>query len=139
MLRDWFGLEPKLSGVDLRPAVYLSRETVPMRLRGTSLSPAALKAIESLMATSTMSSVSARDAAAGIDPSEAAAAMDEMIAEMRKNSDWAKVRNDLRGGIILARAWPEAAARLNLFIASLAQRPKWLQALIKNEDWVEES
>lgn len=139
VLRDWFGLEPKLSGIDLRPAVYLSRETVPMRLRGTSLSPAAFKAIESLMATSTMSSVSAREAAAGIDPSEAAAAMDEMIAEMRKNSDWAKVRNDLRGGIILARAWPDAAARLNLYIASLAQRPKWLQALIKNEDWVEES
>ncbi|WP_371425097.1 P-loop NTPase fold protein [Tardiphaga sp.] len=139
VLRDWFGLEPKLSGIDLRPAVYLSRETVPMRLRGTSLSPTTLKAIESLMATSTMSSVSAREAATGIDPSEAVAAMDEMIAEMRKNSDWAKVRNDLRGGVILARAWPEAAARLNLYLASLAQRPRWLQALIKNEDWVEEN
>lgn len=139
VLRDWFGLEPKLSGVDLRPAMYLSRETVPMRLRSKSLSPTALKAIESLMATSTMSSASAREAATGIDPSEAVAAMDEMIAEMRKNSDWAKVRNDLRGGVILARAWPDAAARLNLYIASLAQRPRWLQALIKNEDWVEEN
>lgn len=139
VLRDWFGLEPKLSGIDLRPAVYLSRETVPMRLRGTSLSPTTLKAIESLMATSTMSSVSAREAATGIDPSEAVAAMDEMIAEMRKNSDWAKVRNDLRGGVILARAWPDAAVRLNLYIASLAERPRWLQALIKNEDWVEEN
>lgn len=139
VLQDWFGLEPKLSGIDLRPAVYLSRETVPMRLRGTSLSPTTLKAIESLMATSTMSSVSAREAATGIDPSEAVAAMDEMIGEMRKNADWGKVRNDLRGGVILARAWPDAAARLNIYIRSLAQRPRWLQALIKNEEWVEEN
>lgn len=139
VLRDWFSLEPKLSGIDLRPAVYLSRETVPMRLRGSSLSPATLKAIDSLFATSTMSSVAAREAATEIDPSEAVPAMDEMIAEMRKNADWTKVRNDLRGGVILARAWPDAAVRLNSYIRSLAQRPKWLQTLIKNEDWVEEN
>lgn len=139
VLRDWFRLEPKLSGIDLRPAVYLSRETVPMRLRGSSLSPATMKAIESLLATSTMSSVSAREAATGIDPSEAVPAMDEMIAEMRKNADWGKVRNDLRGSVILARAWPDAAARLNIYIRSLAQRPKWLETLIKNEEWVEEA
>ncbi|MDE2570132.1 MAG: KAP family NTPase [Sphingomonadales bacterium] len=139
VLRDWFGLEPKLSGIDLRPAVYLSRETVPMRLRGSALSPATLRAIEALLATSTMSSVAAREAATGIDPSEAVPAMDEMIAEIRKNADWLKVRNDLRGSIVLARAWPDAAARLNRYLRSLTHRPKWLQALIKNEDWVEEN
>lgn len=139
VLRDWFGLEPKLSGIDLRPAVYLSRETVPMRLRGSSLSPATLRAIEALLATSTMSSVAAREAATGIDPSEAVPAMDEMIAEIRKNADWLKVRNDLRGSIVLARAWPDAAARLNRYLRSLTHRPKWLQTLIKSEDWVEEN
>lgn len=138
VLRDWFRLEPKLSGIDLRPAVYLSRETVPMRLRGSALSPATLKAIEALLATSTMSSGAARDAAAGIDPSEAVPAMEEMIAEIRKNADWTKVRNDLRGSIVLARAWAEAATKLNRYLRSLTHRPKWLQALIKNEDWVEE-
>jgi predicted KAP-like P-loop ATPase len=137
VLRDWFGLDPKLSGIDLRPAVYLSRETVPMRLRGSALSAATLRAVEALLVTSTVSSTAAGDAAAGIDPAEAVAAMDEMIADMRKNADWSKLRSDVRGAVVLARAWPDAAARLNRYLRSLTQRPKWLEALIKNETWVE--
>ena len=137
VLRDWFGLDPKLSGIDLRPAVYLSRETVPMRLRGTALSPATISAVESLLATSTVSSVAAREAATGIDPSESVGAMEEVIAEIRKSADWSKVRSDVRGSVVLARAWPDAAVILNRYLASLTHRPKWLQALIKNEDWVE--
>lgn len=139
VLRDWFGLDPKLSGIDLRPAVYLSRETVPMRLRGSSLSPATLKSIEALLGTSTVSSVAAREAATGVDPSEAGSAMDEMISEMRRNADWSKVRNDIRGSVVLARAWPDAAARLNRYLRSLTHRPMWLQTLIKNEAWVEKN
>jgi predicted KAP-like P-loop ATPase len=61
-VRDWAGLEPKLAGVDLRPAVYLARETVPLRLAGSSLTPAALKAVEALRNASTVSSVTARKA-----------------------------------------------------------------------------
>lgn len=137
VLRDWFGLDPKLSGIDLRPAVYLSRETVPMRLRGSALSAATLRAVEALLATSTVSSTAAADAAAGIDPAEAVAAMDEMIAEMRKNADWSKLRSDVRGAVVLARTWPDAAAQLSRYIRSLTQRPKWLETLIKNETWVE--
>jgi len=137
VLRDWFGLDPKLSGIDLRPAVYLSRETVPMRLRGSALSAATLRSVEALLATSTVSSTAAADAAAGIDPAEAVAAMEEMIADMRKNADWSKLRSDVRGAVVLARTWPDAAARLNRYIRSLVQRPKWLETLIKNEPWVE--
>jgi len=139
VLRDWFGLEPKLTGVDLRPAVYLSRETVPMRLRGTALSPATISAVEALLATSTVSSVAAREAATGIDPSESVGAMEEVITEIRKSADWSKVRSDVRGSVVLARAWPDAAVILNRYLASLTHRPKWLQALIKNEDWVEKN
>lgn len=138
VLRDWFGLEPKLSGIDLRPAVYLSRETVPMRLRGSILSPATMAAVESILSTSSMSSVAAREAVADIDPAEVVAAMEEVISEIRKNTDWSKVRNDVRGAVVLARASPEAASKLSQYLGSLADRPKWLQPLIKNEDWGEE-
>jgi predicted KAP-like P-loop ATPase len=139
VLRDWFGLEPKLAGIDLRPAVYLSRETVPMRLRGSALSLSTIKAVESLLATPTVGSVSAQEAAAGLDPSEAAPAMDELITEMRKNSDWRRVRADVRGAIVLARAWPEAAAKLNRYLRSLTDRPKWLATQLKTETWVEKN
>src|SRR5690606_7558283 len=36
---EWSQLDPKLAGVDLRPAVYLARETVPLRLAGAAASP----------------------------------------------------------------------------------------------------
>lgn len=139
VLRNWFSFEPKLSGIDLRPAVYLSRETVPMRLRGSTLSPVTIRAVESLLATASMSSVAAREAASGIDPSEALAAMDELISEIRKNADWSKVRDDVRGGIVLAREWPDAATKFSQYLGSLAERPKWLQPLIKNENWMGEN
>jgi len=137
VLRDWFGLEPKLSGIDLRPAVYLSRETVPMRLRGSSLSTATMKAIDALLATPTVSSVSAREAAVGIEPSEAVPAMEELITEMRKNADWRRVRADVRGAIVLAREWPDAAARACRYFKSLTDSPKWLATQLKNETWME--
>lgn len=137
VLRDWFELPPKLAGVDLRPAVYLSRETVPMRLRGSTLSPSTLRAVESLLATATIGSTVARETAAGIDPSESVAAMEAMIAEIRKNTDWSKGRNDVRGSVILARAWPDAAMRLSQYLTSLTDKPKWLKALIKNDIWIE--
>ncbi|MFZ2994647.1 hypothetical protein [Sphingobium sp.] len=137
VLRDWFGLAPKLAGVDLRPAVYLSRETVPMRLRGSALSPSTLKAVETLLATATVGSSVARETAEGIDASEAVAAMDAMIAEIRKSADWSKGRSDVRGGVVLARTWPDAAERLGQYLTSLTYQPKWLKALIKNDSWVE--
>ena len=81
-VRDWAGLEPKLAGVDLRPAVYLARETVPLRLAGSSLTPAALKAVEALRNASTVSSVTARKALEGIDVSEHGLIMDRLFAEI---------------------------------------------------------
>jgi predicted KAP-like P-loop ATPase len=138
VLRDWFGLAPLLSGVDLRPAVYLSRETVPMRLRGSALSPATLRAVDELLGTSTVSSVVAREAAAGIESNEAVPAMDAIIAEIRKDSNWSKTRSDVRGGVVLSRTWPDAAARFNQYLASLTHQPKWLNVLIKNETWTDQ-
>lgn len=139
VLQDWFELEPKLAGIDLRPAVYLARETVPMRLRGSALSPATIQAVESLLVTPTVGSASAREAAASIDPSETVPAMEELIAEMRKNADWRRVRADVRGAIVLARAWPDAAARLNRYLRSLTDRPRWLDTQLKAETWAEKN
>lgn len=137
VLKDWIRSEPKLAGIDLRPAVYLSRETIPMHVRGTALSTATIKAIESLLKTPTVSSVSAREAAMSIDGTEVVRAMEEMIGEMRKVTDWSKVRADVRGAIILARTSTEAAQRLNRYLQSLTDRPKWLGPLLKTESWAE--
>lgn len=137
VIHDWIRLEPKLGTVDLRPAVYLARETVPMRLGGSGLSTRTLDAIDELMRVVTVGSTAAREAAEGIDPAEVVRAMEEMIAEIRKGADWSKTRADVRGAVILARTSPEAAERFNRYLRSLTDPPKWLGALLKGESWAQ--
>lgn len=138
-VRDWAGLEPKLAGVDLRPAVYLARETVPLRLAGSSLTPAALKAVEALRNASTVSSVTARKALEGIDVSEHGLIMDRLIAEMRRNGEWSRARSDFRGAIILADVAPSTGIALMRFISSLPfeRMPPWIGTLVRDKPWFE--
>lgn len=138
VLEDWVRLEPSLGGVDLRPAVYLARETVPLRIGSGTLSPAARQAVDELMSTSTLSSTAARDAVKLVDPSEHMGMMDALIAEMRKNSDWTRNRSDFRGAVLLARQVPATGPALSRFIKALLDRPRWMAAMIKGDDWFEE-
>lgn len=138
VVQDWVRLEPKLAGIDLRPAVYLARETVPLRLTASSLSSAAKHAIQELLQTGTVSSVVAKEAVAALDPAEHVTVMDQLVSEMRKNSDWEKTRPDVRGAVVLARASASAGAVFSRFIVALPKRPKWLNALIKDESWFSE-
>lgn len=138
-VRDWVGLEPKLGGYDLRPAVYLARETVPVRTVATLLSPAALQAVEVLRAIRTLNSPAARDALAGADPSEHVAMMDALVRDMRRNADWIRSRDDFRGAIYLADASSGAAATLSRFIRSLdlPRRPPWMSTMLNGKFWAE--
>jgi hypothetical protein len=137
-IAEWVQLEPKLAGIDLRPAVYLARETVPLRLAGAATSPKALRAAETLLQTSTISSKAAAEAIGSLDGGEKVAAMDQVISEMRRNPAWEKVRPDFRGAVLLARASPEAAKALSRFLRSLPKRPPWMGTMLKTEAWFEE-
>ncbi len=135
---EWVRLAPKLGGVDLRPAVYLARETVPLRLSSTALSPKALQAIESLLQTATISSKGAANAIAALDGGERVLVMEQLVGEIRKNATWDKVRSDFRGAVLLARSSPDAAKIFARFIRSLPKRPPWMNTLLKDDDWFEE-
>lgn len=137
VIKDWARLEPPLAGVDLRPAVYLARETVPMSARVAGISPATQGAIRELLKTATLSSSAAREAAEKISVAEVVPAMEEIVSELRKSPDWSKVRADLRGAVVLARVSEEAAAVLRRFLRSLPERPRWFAALLKHESWME--
>jgi hypothetical protein len=64
--------------------------------------------------------------------------MEQLVGEMRKNAAWDKVRPDFRGALLLARNSAEAAKILARFIRALPKRPAWMNAHIKDDDWVEE-
>jgi predicted KAP-like P-loop ATPase len=136
VVKEWFRLEPKLAGMDLRPAVYLARETVPLRLSAAALPPKVRDAVETLLQTATVSSRGAAEAIGTLDGGERVLAMDQIVREMHKDQNWDKARPDVRGAVLLARSSPEAAKQLRRFIEGLPERPPWLNALIRNEPWM---
>lgn len=135
VVTDWMRLEPSLAGIDLRPAAYLARESVPLEIGSSALSPAAKATFETLIKTATMSSKVAPKAIADVEVSEHKDLMDAIISEIRRHSDWARTRSDVRGAVLLARANPDTGPQLKRFIAELPKPPSWLKALIKKDDW----
>ena len=132
-VEDWVKLEPPLGDVDLRPAVYLARETLPVRMEPSRLSPKTRKAIDTLLKTATMGSPASKRALEDIDPAEAVEAMDEMIASFGRSSEWSKGRNDFRGAVLVARRWPATHGKLERFVEGLPRVPKWMAAMMKDD------
>ena len=131
-------LDPKLSDIDLRPAVYLARETVAMRFTTTAVPPNVAQAVEELLRTATLSSRAAATSIGTLGPGQHVAAMEALVAEIRKDAEWTRVRPDIRGAVLLARASNDAAKVITRFIRSLPSRPPWLRSMLKDETWFEE-
>ncbi|UIK06606.1 KAP family P-loop NTPase fold protein [Neorhizobium galegae] len=130
---DWLKLHPPLGGTDLRPAVYLSKETMPVKMSPQRISAKTLKAIEVILKTATLSSLATKTAIREIDPAEVGEAMDEIIATMKRNPEWSKARDDFRGASLLATSDEIAHEKLVSFVTSLPSRPRWMKALMKDE------
>lgn len=136
-IRDWIALEPRLTGVDLRPAVYLARETVPLRAVAATMSPAAMKAVEVLRVVKTAASPAAREALGAVDATEHVPMMETLVRDMRLNADWKTARDDFRGATMLADTSPPAGRVLMTFVRSLslAKQPPWMSLMLKDKAW----
>lgn len=130
---DWLKLHPPLGDIDLRPAVYLSKETMPVKMSPQRISAKSLRAIEVLLKTATVNSAASKLALEEIEPAEIGDAMDEIIATMKRNPDWSKGRNDFRGASLLAKRDPVAHEKLVSFITTLPRQPVWMKALMKDD------
>ncbi|WP_182084303.1 P-loop NTPase fold protein [Aureimonas sp. ME7] len=128
---NWLKLSPMFAGVDLRPMVYLSRETLPLRSVAARLGPAAAKALETLLKTASVNSPASKEAISRLASEEAADVMDEMIVAMGRNLDWLKARNDFRGAVMLARSSPAAHDKLVRFVGGLPKPPLWMTTMMK--------
>ena len=136
-LTEWAKLPPKLGGVDLRPAVYLARETIPLRMLVAQASAAAEHAIETLSKVSTMGSPTAKAALEELRSEEVMVVMDGLIAQMRKDPNWERARSDFRGAVMTAERSEEAAIQLARFVRSLqlAKLPGWMSTMVKHRTW----
>ena len=136
-IREWLALDPPLGDVDLRPAVYLSRETVPVRAMRGSLSAAAAESMRVLMRATSSISPSAKAACAAIPAGEHAVVMAAFIEGFRKHSDWTDKPTGLDGAFTLANEMPEVGVSLGEFITTTTSgKPApWLRVLVKDKPW----
>ena len=102
------------------------------------MSPAAMRAVETALKVSSVSSPAARDALKAVPAAEMTAVMEAVVGELRKNSDWSRARPDFRGAFIIAREAPETAAILARFVRSLQLRnyPAWMSSMLKEAAWM---
>lgn len=138
-LLDWFGLSPALGAVDLRPLVYLSRETTPLRSQSAELSQAAAQAALRLRSIRTLASPAAKEAIQSIPVGEHIGAMKDLIAILRSHPDWKDKPEAFTGAQLLAEANPAAAEELAAFLRGLpGQISPWLRAAVGDKDWFKE-
>ncbi|WP_298820401.1 P-loop NTPase fold protein [uncultured Roseibium sp.] len=133
-LMDWLKLDPLLGDIDLRPAVYLSKETMPVKLSQQRLSAKTLRAIEVLLKTASLKSAASKAALKDVESSEIGEAMDEIVAAMKRDPAWNKIRSDFRGAYLLAKHDQVAHDKLVGFIKTLpGKRPRWMVTMMKDE------
>lgn len=138
-ISQWSNLEPPLANVDLRAAVYLSRETIPMGFNNTGLSEKGTETLNILLNLANASSPAAHDAIYSLPPKEYIPIMENMLTHLRRVQDWNKRPIGFAGACLLADKSPESAQILNRFLDELSQRidkqPPWLKQSLKNKSW----
>lgn len=137
LLKDWVRLEPSLSTEDLRPIVYLSRETTPLRILRAGLSSEAAEAFAVLKRITNTSSPSAKLALQAIPSNEQVAVMVQLIESMRAHSDWSSKAVGFDGAQLLADKSLEAGAFLSEFIQTImpGKLKPWMSARVKDKQW----
>lgn len=137
LLKDWIRLEPLLSTEDLRPIVYLSRETTPLRILRAGLSSEAAEALAVLKRITNTSSPSAKAALQAIPSNEQVAVMVQLIESMRAHSDWSSKAAGFDGAQLLADKSQEAGTLLSDFIHTIMpdRLKPWMNSRVKDKRW----
>jgi len=130
-LDKWAKLPPLFSDIDLTPAVYLSRESLPMGVVNAVMSGAAQKLVEVLLKQDTRLSP-ASDKAIQITPKEDyLAVMDGLIESLRVVPDWKEAPKGIYGARLLAQEEQKCKKALLTFIKDLPPQ-RWLSRMIKD-------
>ncbi|KRG36105.1 P-loop NTPase fold protein [Psychrobacter sp. P11G3] len=137
-INEWCLLEPKLSEIDLRPAIYLSRETIPLGSYVTGLSPIGRVALESLSKTKKVSSPAAKKSLEELVIEEQVPVMEGLISHLRNVSDWNAQPEGFAGAFILAEYSSEAAKVFVRYLNGLNENPPWMNMMLKSQSWYKE-
>ncbi|MFD0707471.1 KAP family P-loop domain protein [Photorhabdus luminescens] len=137
-ISQWAQLDPRLGGIDLRAAIYLSRETMPIGAYVVGLSPSGREALNALIELKNTSSPTAEDLLKTLPREEQVPVMEGLISQLRQVSDWARKPKGFSGACLLACHSADAASILIRYLQELQlgmKRPAWMTAALKDEQW----
>ena len=141
-ITEWVKLEPKLSNVDLRAAIYLSRETILLNTYTAQLSQKAQDVLSILLVTkSKTGSQNTQNAIQGLTIDEQISVMEALIEQLRKLDNWDKSPDGFMGACLLAANSEDGAKILTRFIAELRNKgvnQPWFNTRLKRETWYQE-
>lgn len=132
---EWAKLEPSLKGRDLRAAIYLSRETMPIGSYIVGLSPNGRETLHVLIGVENLSSPAGKKAVKGLPLEDHVPVMEGIIEHLRQLSDWSRKPRGFAGACLLAQQSAEAASILSRYIGGLGKLRPWISTLLKNQDW----
>ncbi|ENA1774620.1 KAP family P-loop domain protein [Yersinia ruckeri] len=137
-IAQWAQLEPRLGGIDLRAAIYLSRETMPIGAYVVGLSPSGRETLNALIELKNTSSPTAEALLETLPREEQVPVMEGLISQLRQVSDWARRPKGFSGACLLARHSADTASIFIRYLQELQQGtkpPVWMAAALKDEQW----
>lgn len=141
-ITDWAKLEPRLSEIDLRAAIYLSRETMPVGAYLVGLSLKAQEILDALVEAKNTSSPTAKGLLGTLPLAEQIPVMEGVISHLRQVSDWTRQPRGFAGACLLARHSADAAKLFVRYLQELdlgEKRPPWMTTALKGEPWYKEA
>ncbi len=135
---EWAKLEPSLKDLDLRAAIYLSRETLPIGAYVVGLSPKGRDALQVLIGVKNLSSPTGKEAAQGVPLEEQLPVMEGIIDSLRQISDWGRQPKGFAGACLLAAQSEGAAKIFKRYIGGIGELRPWMKAALKDQSWHEE-
>ncbi|MGU5457304.1 KAP family P-loop NTPase fold protein, partial [Acinetobacter baumannii] len=135
-LLSWFSLEPKFKNTNLRPLVYLSKETVPLRTVSKGLSSDGETAFNTLLKVNNSSSRAAAQAIGNIPVGEESLVMSLILEELNKHTNWESKPNGFMGAFLLAKELEDTRPQFISFMNTvMVERTPWFNLLITKENW----
>ena len=117
-IREWLAIEPALAGVDLRGALYVSREHSPLVTDADRLSSESAKLLAALLEHPDMA-LDLKGALEKVPKADLAVMMDRILGQARQEQQWG-VPHILNSLVVVTEADPDQGSRVAGF---LMERP----------------
>ncbi len=129
-IEQWSNLSPQFTEIDLTPAAYLSRESIPMGAVNSVMSGAAQKLVDALMKQKNRLSGVNTELLKTTPKEEYMAVMDGLIDNFKSIGDWSEMPIGIYGARLLALEDQKCRASFLTFLNNIPKH-KWMSRIKK--------